>query len=428
MDTKLFSIYNDLLAFANQIEIIDAHEHLPEESKRVKMLVDFSTLFSHYCIGDMIAAGMNNDDLKVIQDPNQSIEIKWKIFSPYYNLIKNGSYCRSARIAMNRFYGKFDLTDLNDAIDITEQIRQSNKPGIYKKILEDACRIKTAFLFTNDNFQSNFFKFVDTIDHLCYLRNLDDLLKASDEIGGNHYTLTNYVDSLGLYLKQKVDRKVKGIKFTCAYYRNLDFQQVPTAEADRIFNKLSAPSGLISDRLTKAISNEDVIILQDYLIRRVLEHCEQLGLVVVFHTGLQAGNRNNPQNAHPGPLWHLFYNYSKLNFVILHCGLPWLDETAMLAKSYPNVFMDMAWVHIISPELSVRALNTWIDMIPKNKIFGFGGDYMVVEKIYGHLCMAKENICWALSEKVANGIMSESEACSWIEHLFYINAKNIYLG
>jgi len=88
--------------------------------------------------------------------------------------------------------------------------------------------------------------------------------------------------------------------------------------------------------------------------------------------------------------------------------------------------VDMAWMHIISPDIAVNALKIWTDMVPKNKIFGFGGDYFVPEKVYGHLTMAKENICRALSEKIVCGAMTEEEARSWIEHLLQLNATKVY--
>jgi predicted TIM-barrel fold metal-dependent hydrolase len=426
METTHTSVYSNLLTYADQIDIIDTHEHLPIESQRTTTQVDFSTLFGHYCVGDMVTAGLNADELKILQKPDAEIEIKWRVFAPYYELIKNGGYARSARIAMQKFYGIPDLTCLKDAIEVTEKMRKENTPGIYKRILQDVCRIKTVFLFTNDNFQTSYFNFVDCVDHLCHLTNLTELMKASSEIGGTHYTLQQYVDSLAEFLKQKVARNVKGVKFTCAYYRNLNFKQVPLAKAERIFNKLSSSQYLINDRLERSIDGSEATILQDYLTLRVLDYCEQLGLPAVFHTGLQAGNRNNPGNARPEPLWHLFYTYPKLNFVLLHGGLPWANETAMLAKSYPNVFMDMAWMHIISPEIAKNALKIWIDMVPKNKILGFGGDYFVPEKVYGHLSMAKENICHVLSEKMIDGALTETEACSWIEHLLQLNAVKVY--
>lgn len=426
MITKTADLYDTLLRYSDHIDIIDTHEHLPSETWRVAQVVDFFTLFSHYCVGDMVAAGLPPGELAVLESPATPVEKKWLIFAPYYTLIKNGSYARAARIAMQRFYGYHDLTCLEDAEIVTEKIRQQNQPGLYRQVLVDACRLKTSIVFTNELYESSFFNFVYTVDHLINLNHIEDLRSAASEMGGTYYTLAHFVDSLQAFIRTKAENGVKGIKFTTAYYRDLVFDNVPTAEADRIYNKLSSAPYLISDRLGRSIDNREVMVLQDFLTLRVLDVCDQLGLPVVFHTGLHAGNRNNPANARPEPLWRQFFAYPNLNFILLHGALPWVHETAMLAKSYPNVYIDMAWMHIISPEISQTTLNAWIDLLPRNKILGFGGDYLVVEKVFGHLTLAKENICRALSQKVSAGAVTESEACSWIDHLLHDNASRLY--
>lgn len=426
MITKTADLFTQLLRYTDQVNIIDTHEHLPSEEWRVAQSVDFFTLFSHYCVGDMVAAGMAPGELKTLESPDAPVEKKWAVFAPYYNLVKNGSYARAARIAMQRFYDFSDLTCLEDAEVVTERIRQHNQPGLYQHVLVDTCRLKTSIVFTNEFYESNYFNFVYTVDHLVNLNHIEDLRVAVTETGGSAYTLADYVESLQNLIRAKASKGVKGIKFTTAYYRTLEFDNVPTAEADRIFNKLSSAPYLISDRLGRSIDNREVMVLQDYLTLRVLDVCDQLGLPVIFHTGLHAGNRNNPANARPEPLWRQFYAYPNLNFILLHGALPWVHETAMLAKSYPNVYIDMAWMHIISPEISQSTLKGWIDLLPKNKILGFGGDYLVVEKVYGHLVLAKENICRALGEKAAAGAMTEAEACSWIDHLLHDNAARLY--
>ena len=63
---------------------------------------------------------------------------------------------------------------------------------------------------------------------------------------------------------------------------------------------------------------------------------------------------------------------------------------------------------------------------PSNKIFGFGGDLSIVEKVCGHLVMAKRNIAWALAEKIEDGFMSETEAIRLARKLLYDNPKSFY--
>ena len=46
-----------------------------------------------------------------------------------------------------------------------------------------------------------------------------------------------------------------------------------------------------------------------------------------------------------------------------------------------------------------------------NKIIGFGADYTFqVEKVYGHLVMARENIAHVLASRIEEGLMDNAEA------------------
>jgi hypothetical protein len=74
----------------------------------------------------------------------------------------------------------------------------------------------------------------------------------------------------------------------------------------------------------------------------------------------------------------------------------------------------------------MRALRDWVDLVPRNKVLGFGGDYQVVEKVYGHLVMARDNIAAALAAKVAQGAMSREDASAWVRALLWENPRAVY--
>ena len=77
--------------------------------------------------------------------------------------------------------------------------------------------------------------------------------------------------------------------------------------------------------------------------------------------------------------------------------------------------------------MTCSALNEWIDLIPVNKIIGFGGDYQIpVEKIYGHLVMAREDIARVLARRVVKGLMTKKEAFDMAQMWLYDNPKGLY--
>ena len=86
----------------------------------------------------------------------------------------------------------------------------------------------------------------------------------------------------------------------------------------------------------------------------------------------------------------------------------------------------MCWAHIISPAASVNALYEWIDSVPFNKIIAFGGDYMIVDAVYGHQYLARVNVSKALAYKVEEGVFGVDEAKHIAKMLFFDNPKRIF--
>ena len=76
-------MYEQLLEYITSLPVIDSHEHLPAEKDRVAQDVDFFTLFSHYCVDDLTAAGMPADDVAKLAG-KMDVEEKWKLFAPWY--------------------------------------------------------------------------------------------------------------------------------------------------------------------------------------------------------------------------------------------------------------------------------------------------------------------------------------------------------
>ncbi len=60
-----------------------------------------------------------------------------------------------------------------------------------------------------------------------------------------------------------------------------------------------------------------------------------------------------------------------------------------------------------------------LDLIPANKIIGFGGDLRHVELVYGHLYEARRNIAQVLADRVARGDDTEKEALRVAQFLLH---------
>ena len=410
--------------YADSFPVVDTHEHLCTEDVRLKQHVDFSTLFSHYCMYDLVAAGMPKDDFDAFYDSETAVDRKWELFVPYYSNIKSGSYARSAHLTMERFYGYPELRNADDAVVVSERIRQANVKGLYRSVLKDACNLRTSITCGPTESDPEFFHCVAGMNGFVEIRSVNDLQGLCGLMKEDlPTTLGRYVDAVGRWVGRISAGGVRGLKLALAYQRDLEYRSTTKADAERVFNRIYEES---QGWRPVVLGYNETRPLQDYLVHRLAEMAAQNNIPLVFHTGIQTGNNNHLDNCRPERLWSLINRHPQTDFILLHGGLPWTDEAGMLAKYFANVYLDMAWMHIISPEISRKALNTWIDMVPGNKVFGFGGDYSVVEKVYGHLTMAKENITAVLAQRVSDSAMSEETARQWVRRLLYDNPARGY--
>jgi predicted TIM-barrel fold metal-dependent hydrolase len=196
------------------------------------------------------------------------------------------------------------------------------------------------------------------------------------------------------------------VKIFLAYQRTLFSERVDQSQASRVFDRVWLSQA-------RDLSFEDVKPLQDFMTRRLIALATEHGLPIQIHTGMQEGNGNHLTNANPTLLTNLFLDFPDARFDVFHAGYPWWRETGALAKYFPNVYADLAWIHAISPRAAATILDEWLEVVPSNKIMAVGGDSNYVEGAYGHTQIAREAACEVLAGKVENGYFSIEEA-EWL--------------
>jgi predicted TIM-barrel fold metal-dependent hydrolase len=122
----------------------------------------------------------------------------------------------------------------------------------------------------------------------------------------------------------------------------------------------------------------------------------------------------------------LFRDYHKVNFILFHGGYPYIKEIAVLAKYFPNVYLDACWLSDISVSGYKRALNEWIELVPSNKILAYGGDHTMIEHTYASLLLAKDLISDVFTEKIMSGYFNINGARAVMRKILNLNACNLY--
>lgn len=115
-----------------------------------------------------------------------------------------------------------------------------------------------------------------------------------------------------------------------------------------------------------------------------------------------------------------------LRFVLLHTGAPFFEKAVLLARYYPNVYPDLTWFHIISPQMVRQAIARILELVPTNKVFAFGGDHCYLQTLPGHLEMAMENLADAFEKMCAEGICTPQQAQDILRQWYFENPRRVY--
>jgi len=295
---------------------------------------------------------------------------------------------------------------------------KANTPGIYERILTDACNIRTALTqcARTDVGQPLLTPVMPLVTEM---ETWDRVSRpAMTDWQGNRRpmdasiavsTLDDLVAANRSYIEQVKSEGGVGLKMMSNPYRS------PSRQAAlECFEDL---------RTGATASLPAVNPLRDYVVDEMIRFAGEQDLVVCVHTGYWGDFRTlDPLHMIP-----ILERHPDVRFDMYHLGYPWVRESIMLGKGFANVWLNFCWTHIISQRFATDALDEVIDLVPMNKVIGFGGDYaLAVEKVYGHLVMAREDIAGVLAGRIERGRMTEDQAVALARRWLWDNPKELY--
>jgi len=411
--------YRALKEAIDGMPVVDTHEHLIPEAMRMEGKVDFFTItMSQYASSDLISAGMPLADMEKLRAYGTKLDEKIHLFAPFWEKAANTAYCRALRIAAKDLYG---IETINEQTlpELNRRVTEHNKPGLYKNVLKEKCHIKYCLwdqFFTETPERDDFFRLALRLDNLVMINGAEDIKQLEHKYNVSIRNPEAVEEILEIVITNHKPRGLTAIKTALAYERTLDFTRVSRAEA------ILSMERILRSRFTES----DTKVLQDYLMYSLAQKCAWHNLTMQVHTGLLEGNGNDIRNANPALLSPLISHNPDTRFDLFHGAYPYGGMLSAMAKMFPHVYVDMAWAHLISPLYARRYLAEWLETVPVNKILGFGGDYLFVEGVYGHLQMAKENIACVLAEKMAEGLMTADEAKRYAAMMLSENAERLF--
>ena len=431
-------IYQELLKYLDNLEIIDAHEHLDIEEEAIRNSRDLFSLFSSYSLHDLRRAGMNKQQEQFIFNKDFNIELRWKKFYPFWKVIKYTCYSKALIEGIKKIYG-FSNINKNNFKDISKAINENSKKGLYRKVLIENCNIKAILNQNGRTNRDSGEKELLLVPIMYYWLgcgsmhgNWEDFqnLKYGPLLIWDYYNIRtsrdwkygkNSINSIDDCLINQIEyldkvKKEGAVGIKCMTYPEMNFDKNPSRRrAEELFKNFK------KGKIKKLKFPNDLHL---YLFDSFLKLAINRGFIISFHTGYWEDFRNlNPLNLIP-----FLIRFPMGKFDLYHLGYPWIRESIMLAKGFSNVYINFCWLHMISKSAAKEALNEAIETIPINKIIGFGGDcdYKSIESVYGHLKMAKNNIIDVIALKISQDWITLDGGIEIIKSILYKNPKNLY--
>lgn len=408
----------ELLEAMQEIKTIDCHSHTMLKREYYKLgQLDLFNLMSYYEREIGSATGKSSGQLYA--EAKSELE-KWNILKSVIQRTHNVSYWRH-NIVMYR--GLFDLDD-DDVTDhnwekLNENIKQkTSDPNWYDHVTYNVCKLTTQVrnIPWFEDWEPQYFTAVLRMESALQLHDKGTRQSLERHLNRTFDSLKSLKQGLADLVEEYKNRGSVGIKLAHAYGRTLASENIPEDVAQNIFAKALGGGSL---------SSGEVKQLQDHIIFFLARLAGEMNIVFQIHTGVQ-GTYGNIPDSNPLHLIPLISENRKTRFDLFHAGYPYSREIGMLAKHWPNVWLNMCWMYVITMEGSRQSLSEWIDLVPGERILGFGSDVGFPEFIYAHLIMARSCIADVLALKVERDFISKRVAYDLVHKMLRNNAINLY--
>ncbi len=422
------TIYTSLRNYADQVKVINTHEHqrLPEEFGDHKFGF-YHVLSATYLNADLNSAGANRYNRYQID--TMSLEKLWDIYGEPLNYSRSTSYYGQFVRGVRKLYDFDSDYFTKDNIANLSLLIEENYKG-YKSWFNE-CFYSAGFelMFLdqywnpfNTEINEKYFALVFPVNNLISNSSqkpdvgalLRSIYSEAENAGYVINDLDDYLAFCEYLFNKNVEKNVVSLKNSQAYSRTLYYEDVSYDEAMLLYNK---PSSSLTPEERKKI--------EDFMFHWIIRKSIEYDLPVQIHTGYLAGNGNILDNGQPIKLNNLFLMYPQARFVLFHGGFPWTGEYAALGKMFSNVYLDLVWLPQISRQEAVNALDVILDCVPYNKLF-WGGDCQLIEESVGSLEFGKDIVAEVLTKRVERGLITEDTAFDILNRIFRENAIEVF--
>lgn len=391
------------------MHVIDTHEHTYPEELMVRRNPSIVDIFEGAYIFWITKPPVRKDDFKNLVENVREIS--------------GSAFYKACSIAIKGIYGVDIDPPTEEAFkEASDLISEAYKGRSWiRRVFKEYCLIDRALWdpywdIWRESFDPELFKPVLRINSLLFGYRRD----ARDHNGNSPYvfeeflnlkveTFEDYMHLVDRVLEEAKKRGYIALKSALAYDRPILFEEVEESKAREVFNR----RGL-------GLTSKDIKMFQDFILHYILNKAGELGFPVQFHTGLALIEGSNPIN-----LVNLIRKYDNVNFILFHGGYPWIRETAAIAMSFRNVYVDLCWLPIISPSACRLLIREVIELGLSSRTM-WGGDCWVAEATYGALKLFKNILSEVLYGMVDEGYLRIDEALEIASRILNENARQVF--
>jgi len=408
-------IYTRLRAAIDPLPVIDCHEHTVGPQGAPENREPLACLLAGYVQSDLAAVTYPGwpagDFWAILDDQDIPTERKWPLFEPIWRQTEHTAYARVTKRVLQEVYGEPELT-LPALQRIRERLLDLRDPAVYTSVLDRAhirCRIvdiwpdmKAVLSGKQQIYERD--RLMISLPGFHGIRSWQNVWDLTQVIDQSVTSLDGFLAACREIFARLKARGALGMKDQSAYGRTLAYSNPSRAEAEPLFNRIMADP-------RSALGWPEAKPLSDFLFHRFMEMARELDLPVQIHTGHMAGVRNEITKTNAVQLTPVLELHRDVRFDLFHGNWPYLGEYLFLGKNYPNVHLDLCWLHIIDPVYAKNLLSEGLTAVPHGKFHAFGGDYGDnILHAAAHLAIARDVVAAALAEQVEYRWIGEGEA------------------
>ena len=396
-----------MLEATEKSPLIDLHERLLPEPRRVEQRLDFLSWFLAYAgqevrsLRSTRALQLDDEALALLADVNAPPERRWSVMEQCWPHIRTTA---TGRVVLRMAWELFGVEDVEQHSwkELSAKLWKTAEKGFYRRLLRQKANVIVTLV---DN------KVPAGARPLCLpIANADPLIapRCRDDVEslpGGRDAEKEATERLDRIAERFVHSNVDG---GCVAFKVSLLPEVELPGDEEV--------GWALGRVLRSDDPDTPLepALHGYLLDRLLTYVGKVGLPVQVHM------RNATMSAR---LEGWAGRHRQVRFVAVCADGADPFSLLSLSRSVPNVSLAMGDLWRTAPYLAGQALRAWIQGVPLAKIHAWAGDATMVEAVCAQALIVRERVADVLASMVADGDLDEPDAYRVIEETFIQNAR-----